>query len=219
MRRSSSTNTSLQDLENAIRFLNKELSVRDIENIYGDFNDPTFQAALKEVKGNLDDITRAVNLRSLVLLKNSYNKWMNIIDEKINKKGQELEQANKTLNIYTRFYNNSIEEEKKNRQTIQETQKLWLQKIGNLYYEELQRLSSTWEQWMADAIAYNKRQVLKAKNKVIEQENIVGELEVEQTKLGIQLSRVEKQIYATQMATLVNVMQNMFTMVLDNIIY
>ena len=219
MRRSSSINTTLEDLENAIRFLNKELSVRDIENIYGDFNDPTFQAALKEAKGNLDDITRAVNLRNLVLLKNSYNKWMNIIDEKINEQGQKLEQARKELNIYTRSYNNSIEEEKKNYQTIQETLKLWQQKIGNLYYKELQGLASTYEQLRAQGRAYETRQILKAKNRVIEQENIVGKLEVEQTQLGIQLSRVEKQIYATQTQTLVNVMQGMFTMVLDNIIY
>lgn len=219
MRHSSSINTTLQDLENAIKFLNKELSVRDIENIYGDFNDPTFQAALKEVKGNLDDITRAVNLRSLVLLKNAYTKWMNIIDDKINKQGQKLEEARKNLNVYNKLYNKSIEEEKKNYQTIQETLKLWQQKIGNLYYKELQGLASTYEQLRAQGRAYETKQVLKAKNKVIEQENIVGELEVEQTKLGIQLSRVEKQIYATQMQTLVNVMQGMFTMVLDNIIY
>lgn len=219
MKASSSTSTTIQDLENAIRFLNKELSVRDIENIYGDFNDPTFQAALKEVKGNLDDITRAVNLRSLVLLKNAYTKWMNTLDEKINEQGQKLEDARKNLKVYTKLYNKSIEDEKKNYQTIQDTLKLWKQKIGNLYYKELQGLASTYEQLRAQGRAYETKQVLKAKNKVIEQENIVGELEVEQTQLGIQLSRVEKQIYFTQMSTLVNVMQNMFTMVLDNIIY
>ena len=193
MKASSSTNTTVQDLENAIRFLNKELSVRDIENIYGDFNDPTFQAALREVKGNLDDITRAVNLRSLVLLKNAYEKWEKMLINKwknqaqfILEKEKELEQWDKVVNLLVNLDKGAWD------------------KFTN---EEL-LLIARFTQKYGNKLNYQKMRV-----EVLEKQQ--KELE----KVGNQLVGVNKQIYFTQMNTLVNVMQNMFTMVLDNIIY
>ena len=190
MRRSSSINTTLQDLENAIKFLNKELSVRDIENIYGDFNDPTFQAALKEVKGNLDDITRAVNLRNLVLLKNAYEKWADMLVSKIKSKVKEIA---------------AKETELKKLDEIADT--LTKMSLDDLSNEELLLVAKFTKQY-GNQIEFQKKrnEILGAMNKKLE-------------NISTQLSRVEKQIYATQMQTLVNVMQDMFTMVLDNIIY
>ena len=69
MRHSSSINTTLNDLENAMKFLNKELTVEDIENIYGDFNDPTFQSALKEAKQMVEGLITAYRLKDLNIIR------------------------------------------------------------------------------------------------------------------------------------------------------
>ena len=193
MRRSSSINTTLKDLENAIKFLNKELSVRDIENIYGDFNDPTFQAALKEVKGNLSDITRAVNLRSLIMLRNAYEKWEETLMDKWKKQAQLILIKDKEFKEWDKVAKLLVNLDKSE----------W-DKFTN---EEL-LLIAQFSQKYGNKLNYQKQRL-----------EILNKMQKELEKVDKQLVGVKKQIYFTQMSTLVNVMQDMFTMVLDNIIY
>lgn len=231
MRHSSSIRTSLNDLENAMKFLNKELTVEDIENIYGDFNDPTFQSALKEVKSNLDNITRAINLRSLVLLKNAMMGYKYMVNQALGVSIMSLRTAKRRINASNARigkYEKQLEEYKPFNELLDSA--ILAEKAGKMTQELEDRLVNLIND-MDDSGYLTKYMELTTKHmkvsmNLIKEKVRYGKLEVEQNKLlklrnqlNEKIQTVDKRIYATQMQTLVNVVQDMFTMVLNNIIY
>lgn len=231
MRHSSSTSTTIQDLENAMKFLNKELTVEDIENIYGDFNDPTFQSALREVKSNLDNITRAINLRSLVLLKNAMMGYKYMINQALGVSIMSLRTVQRRINASKARigkYEKQLEEYKSFNELLDSA--VLVKNAGKMTQELEDRLVNLIHD-MDDSGYLTKYMELTTKHmkvsmNLIKEEVRYGKLEVKQKELlklknrqDEKIQTVDMRIYATQMQTLVNVVQDMFTMVLNNINY
>lgn len=231
MRHSSSTSTTIQDLENAMKFLNKELTVEDIENIYGDFNDPAFQSALREVKGNLDNITRAINLRSLTLLKNAMMGYKYMINQALGVSIMSLRTIQRRINASKARmgkYEKQLEEYKSFNELLDSA--ILVKNAGKMTEELEDRLVNLIHD-MDDSGYLTKYMELTTKhmqvtNNLIKEQLRYGKLDVKRKdllkvrkQLDEKIQTVDKQIYTTQMQTLVNVMQDMFTMVLDNLYY
>lgn len=221
-----SSKTTLKDLEIAIKFLNKEITVQDVEAIYGNFNDPNFQSALSEAKSLMENLTQSISLRNLVLfrssLKNYYNYLGNVIRNTITEVSNNLAETQRiarNIKIASRYYKaelRGVEQAKK------ESAK-FLEKAMSI---ELQKLTQDELRWFARdfrnvdmmvkhyekraASALKSAEKYKAKLNLLEKdltekEALQVKLEEEVKLTNIKLTNVEKAIYANQLLTLSNV--------------
>lgn len=90
--------TLIQDYNNAIDFINGKKSVSDIEEIYGDFNDPQFQAALKEVKNIISEINRGAQTKNLLIIRTGLNSIANRLESALRNSYYERGQLYKSIN-------------------------------------------------------------------------------------------------------------------------
>lgn len=224
MSRSSSINTTLNDLENAMKFLNKELTVEDIENIYGDFNDPTFQSALKEAKQMVDGLIMAYKLKDLNIIRAVIEKNIRIINKAvIQGLGVARDLRNKYLgasmleySYYTKKFTYGEGRRRKAKTFTIESNDLFKpnsqSEVGQLVLKYQQQMESKLNQ-NPNYISMTYAKMYRGQLKAVEY--WTGERRREKEKLN----KVEQQLYATNLQTLVNVIQDMFTMVLNNINY
>lgn len=234
---SNSSKTTLKDLEIAIKFLNKEITVKDIEAIYGDFNDPKFQSALSQVKDLYGDIGRAINLRNLVLLRNSELKFQTILNNAIIE--SEFQLAG--LTQYRKELKSHIDYELKREV---EVQRLNMLRYARMSVQDIfKEITASVPGIIKSMPGFNERYQQKAwnlktgvtyrawvetqKDRLQELEHydaaiidVEGKINIQQAILSqnkIDVARLNKQIYLNQLQTLVNVTQGMFQMVIDNI--
>lgn len=232
-----SSKTTLKDLEIAIKFLNKEITVKDVEDIYGNFNDPKFQSALSQVKDLYGDIGRAINLRNLVLLRDSAIKFHSILYKAIIRGGFRLT----NLTQYKKELKSHIDYELKEEVEAQRLNMLrYAQMSIDDIFEEItasvpgviKTLPNFKINWQKKAINLKSGVTYKAwvetqKARLQELEHydaaiadVEGKITIQQAVLSqnkIDIARLNKQIYLNQLQTLVNVTQGMFQMIIDNI--
>lgn len=224
MSRSSSINTTLNDLENAMKFLNKELTVEDIENIYGDFNDPTFQSALKEAKQMVDGLIMAYKLKDLNIIRAVIEKNIRIINKAVIKGlGVARELRNKYLGAslmenlyYTKKFTYGEGRRRKTKVFTIESNDLFKPNSQS----DVGKLVLKYQQQMESKLNQNPNYISMTYEKMYQgQLKAVEYWTGERTREKERLSKVEQQLYATNLQTLVNVIQDMFTMVLNNLYY
>ena len=232
-----SSKTTLKDLEIAIKFLNKEITVKDVEDIYGNFNDPKFQSALSQVKDLYGDIGRAINLRNLVLLRNSELKFQSILNNAIVESEFQLAgltQYRKELESHVNYeLKKEVEAQRLNmlryaRMSVNDIFKEITASVPGVikampgFTERYQQ--KAWD--LKTGVTY-RAWVLTQKDRLQELEHydaaiieVEGKINIQQAILSqgrINIARLNKQIYLNQLQTLVNVTQGMFQMVIDNI--
>ena len=140
-----SSKTTLKDLEIAIKFLNKEITVKDVEDIYGNFNDPKFQSALSEAKSLVENLTQSIGLRNLVLLRSSLKSYYNYLGKiiqntifEISRNLSETQRIARNIKIASRYYNaelKAVEQAKK--QSAEFLKKAMSVELQKLTQEEL----------------------------------------------------------------------------------
>ena len=240
MRADSSTKTTLQDLENAIKFLNKELTVKEIEDIYGDFNNPRFQAALQEAKGVIGQISNAINLRSNVLLRTALMHYQGYIKEVIQTTMEEITQniadvqrLARNIKIAGRYHKAELKGVEMARDSLAKflEKKLSLE-LDKLTADELKWLARD-EQDLKNLLeTYNKRalsaqksaQKYRAKIQILaddvaKKEALQKDLEEKAKANNIALTRVDKAIYVNNLLTLSNVVSGTWEQIRNYIIY
>lgn len=246
MKADSSTKTTLQDLENAIKFLNKELTVKEIEDIYGDFNNPRFQAALQEAKGVIKETTSAMNLRNLVHLKAAEQAFIKILTSKIGRYKREAERMYKvssrlkghldyelrleieaqeanlrryaTMSI-EQIYNELLERNASAPSVIRNTiyqsprykERLWKEAEMRKSGEYLE----SWE-WARD---YQGKKASWIWRMARSRERVAAKMETEVAGVEAHVRLINKQIYFNQLGMITNIVQGMFSQVLNYINY
>lgn len=224
MRHSSSTSTTLNDLENAMKFLNKELTVEDIENIYGDFNDPTFQSALKEAKQMVDGLIMAYRLRDLNTIKAVIEKNIRIINKAVigglevarNLRSKYLGASMLENLYYTEKFTQGEGRRRKTKTFTIESNSL----VKPNSQSDVGKLVLKYQQQMESKLNKNPYYV-----STFYEKEYQGQLKAVQywsergREEAQKIVTIDKRIYGINLQTLVNVIQDMFTMVLNNLYY
>ena len=213
-----SSKTTLKDLEIAIKFLNKEITVKDVEDIYGNFNDPKFQSALSEAKQLFEELGTAVKLRDLTLLRKAYIRYKYYLVKLATNAEQNVRS---TLQEITKL-RTSAERNLK-------AMRLYSTAIKRIEAKDLDRYSrlvTYWKPFFEGAIRGRRKGLAKLATKLdalnLDIQEKEAEFEEFKTNLGkaqYNIMMTQRAIYASQMQSLVNIMQGMFELVLDNIIY
>ena len=235
-----SSKTTLKDLEIAIKFLNKEITVKDVEDIYGNFNDPKFQSALSEAKSLVENLTQSIGLRNLVLLRSSLKSYYNYLGKiiqntifEISRNLSETQRIARNIKIASRYYNaelKAVEQAKK--QSAEFLKKAMSVELQKLTQEELRIFARDFKDVDMMVKLYEKRAdaALKSAEKyrlklnvlekdLADKEALQVKLEEDVKLTNITLTSVEKAIYANQLLTLSNVVSGLWEHVRDNIIY
>ena len=235
-----SSKTTLKDLEIAIKFLNKEITVKDVEDIYGNFNDPKFQSALSEAKSLIENLTQSIGLRNLVLLRSSLKSYYNYLGKiiqntifEISRNLSETQRIARNIKIASRYYNaelKAVEQAKK--QSAEFLKKAMSVELQKLTQEELRIFARDFKDVDMMVKLYEKRAdaALKSAEKyrlklnvlekdLADKEALQVKLEEDVKLTNITLTSVEKAIYANQLLTLSNVVSGLWEHVRDNIIY
>ena len=235
-----SSKTTLKDLEIAIKFLNKEITVKDVEDIYGNFNDPKFQSALSEAKSLIENLTQSIGLRNLVLLRSSLKSYYNYLGKiiqntifEISRNLSETQRIARNIKIASRYYNaelKAVEQAKK--QSAEFLKKAMSVELQKLTQEELRIFARDFKDVDMMVKLYEKRAdaALKSAEKyrlklnvlekdLADKEALQVKLEEDVKLTNIKLTNVEKAIYANQLLTLSNVVSGLWEQVRDNIIY
>ena len=235
-----SSKTTLKDLEIAIKFLNKEITVKDVEDIYGNFNDPKFQSALSEAKSLIENLTQSISLRNLVLLRSSLKSYYNYLGKiiqntifEISRNLSETQRIARNIKIASRYYNaelKAVEQAKK--QSAEFLKKAMSVELQKLTQEELRIFARDFKDVDMMVKLYEKRAdaALKSAEKyrlklnvlekdLADKEALQVKLEEDVKLTNIKLTNVEKAIYANQLLTLSNVVSGLWEQVRDNIIY
>ena len=235
-----SSKTTLKDLEIAIKFLNKEITVKDVEDIYGNFNDPKFQSALSEAKSLISNLTQSISLRNLVLLRSSLKSYYNYLGDiiqntivEISRNLSETQRIARNIKIASRYYNaelKAVEHAKK--QSAEFLKKAMSVELQKLTQEELRifardfkdvdMMTKLYEKRAAAALKSAEKYRLKLnvlEKDLADKEALQVKLEEDVKLTNITLTSVEKAIYANQLLTLSNVVSGLWEHVRDNIIY
>ena len=235
-----SSKTTLKDLEIAIKFLNKEITVKDVEDIYGNFNDPKFQSALSEAKSLISNLTQSISLRNLVLLRSSLKSYYNYLGKiiqntifEISRNLSETQRIARNIKISARYYNaelKAVEQAKK--QSAEFLKKAMSVELQKLTQEELRifardfkdvdMMTKLYEKRAAAALKSAEKYRLKLnvlEKDLADKEALQVKLEEDVKLTNITLTSVEKAIYANQLLTLSNVVSGLWEHVRDNIIY
>lgn len=235
-----SSKTTLKDLEIAIKFLNKEITVKDVEDIYGNFNDPKFQSALSEAKSLVENLTQSISLRNLVLLRSSLKSYYNYLGKiiqntivEISNNLAETQRIARNIKIASRYYKaelRGVEQAKKeSAEFLKKAMSIELQKLTQeelrLFardFKDVDMMMKLYEKRAASALKSAEKYRLKLnvlEKDLADKEALQVKLEEDVKLTNIKLTSVEKAIYANQLLTLSNVVSGLWEHVRDNIIY